>query len=477
MGVDVHVLNFLAATQPIHRRALGRTLMLGRQGFHIPVQSRTVAQSILQRYDPEVSLDEIQPDGAPWSEGLFRYLGSTSLSALDASAFEGADIVHDLNQPVPQHLHGAFDTIFDGGTIEHIFDIPAVFQNVRDMLVPGGLFLSVNAANNQLGHGLYQFSPELMWRAFGPENGFSVEAMYLAPMGAEPSLIEAPDPQAAGRRLEIGSNSIPTYLVVAARRTRAPAEATSVYQSDYARAWGTATPSTRIKPMSLTDLANQFRSDKGTQHGAPPHKYTYLYDIAFAPYRRKAVNFLEMGLAIGGPEVGGPVERSVDSPSIQMWTEYFSQATIYGFDISDFSHMKHPRFVFTRGDSGSKPDLQRLARAAPHFDIIIDDASHASFHQQLAFLHLWPKLAPDGLYIIEDLQWQSPAFENRLPGVPKTSDLFNTFFVENRYIPGSLLSEEFLARAKLETLSFSSFPAFDGSGPTTKLIVMRKHAE
>ena len=177
MGIDVHVLNFLAATQPIHRRALGRTLMLGRQGFHIPAQSRTLAQSILQRYDAEASLDAIQPEGAPWAEGLFRYLGSTSLSALDASAFEGADIVHDMNLPVPQHLHEAFDTLFDGGTIEHIFDIPAVLRNVRTMLRPGGLFLSVNAANNQLGHGLYQFSPELMWRAFGPGNGFTVEAM------------------------------------------------------------------------------------------------------------------------------------------------------------------------------------------------------------------------------------------------------------------------------------------------------------
>jgi SAM-dependent methyltransferase len=242
MGVDVHVLNFLAATQPVHRRALGRTLMLGRQGFHIAAQSRALAQTILQKYDPAVSLDRVQPEGAPFCDGLFRYLGSTSLSALDASAFEGADIVHDLNLPVPETLHRAFDTIFDGGTIEHIFDIPAVFRNVRNMLAPGGLFLSVNAANNQLGHGLYQFSPELMWRAFGPENGCSIEAMYLAPMGAEPALIEAPDPEAAGRRLEIGSNSIPTYLVVAARRGGGGADATSVYQSDYARAWRKTPP-------------------------------------------------------------------------------------------------------------------------------------------------------------------------------------------------------------------------------------------
>ena len=451
--------------------------MLGRQGFHIPAQSRTLAQSILQRYDAKASLDAIQPEGAPWAEGLFRYLGSTSLSALDASAFEGADIVHDMNLPVPQHLHEAFDTLFDGGTIEHIFDIPAVLRNVRTMLRPGGLFLSVNAANNQLGHGLYQFSPELMWRAFGPGNGFTVEAMYLAPMGPEPSLIEAPDPQAAERRLEIGSTSSPTYLVFAARRTRASLEATSVYQSDYASAWDRASPSARIKSKNLTDLANQFCSDKGTQHGASPHKYTYLYDIAFAPYRRKAINFLEMGLAIGGPEVGGPVDRSVDSPSVRMWTEYFPRATIYGFDISDFSHIDHPRFVFTRGDSGSEQDVRRLAQIAPHFDIIIDDASHASFHQQLAFLHLWPKLAPDGLYIIEDLQWQSPPFESTLPSVPKTSDLFNSFFVNDRYIPSRLLSEEFLTRVKLEAFSFATFPAFDGKGgETTKQIVLRKHA-
>ena len=240
MGIDVHVLNFLAAIQPVHQRALGRTLMLGRQGFHIPAPERPLAQAILRAQDPHVSLDEIQPPGEGWSEGLFRYLGTTSLSAMDASPFEGADIVHDLNQPVPGRLHGAFDTLFDGGTIEHIFDIPAVFRNVRAMLAPGGLFLSVNAANNQLGHGLYQFSPELMWRAFGPENGFSVEAMYLAPLGGPPTLIAAPDPEAAGQRLEIGSTPSPMYLVMAARRAKENAKPKGVYQSDYARAWGTA---------------------------------------------------------------------------------------------------------------------------------------------------------------------------------------------------------------------------------------------
>ena len=136
---------------------------------------------------------------------------------------------------------------------------------------------------------------------------------------------------------------------------------------------------------SLTELANRFHSDKGTAWSYR-HKYTYLYDLMFWPYRHAPVNFLELGLAVGGPESDqGRLERTVDSPSVAMWLAYFSQATIHGFDISDFSHLRHDRFRFVRGDAGVEHDLRTLARVAPHFDIVIDDASHASYHQQLSF--------------------------------------------------------------------------------------------
>jgi hypothetical protein len=248
MGIDIHVLNFLVATDAIHKRSFGRTLLLGRQGFHIAtLQDRAQAESILRVCDSKARVDDIQPPGQPWAEGLFQWLGSTVVNAMDASDFEGADIIHDLNQRIPDHLGGTFDTIFDGGTIEHIFDFPLVVQNVRAMLAPGGVFISVSGANNQLGHGLYQFSPELMWRTFSAENGFSVEGMYLMPQGGVPTLEEARDPRVVGHRIETGCTASPTYLCLVARRTQSDYGALAVYQSDYAKAWHhNARPSTHV---------------------------------------------------------------------------------------------------------------------------------------------------------------------------------------------------------------------------------------
>jgi len=53
----------------------------------------------------------------------------------------------------------------------------------------------------------------------------------------------------------------------------------------------------------------------------------------------------------------------------------------------------------------------------PELDIIIDDASHASHHQQKGFLELFPKLKSGGLYIIEDLRWQPKGMEKEVEAV------------------------------------------------------------
>jgi hypothetical protein len=150
--------------------------------------------------------------------------------------------------------------------------------------------------------------------------------------------------------------------------------------------------------MDLTALANRSLTDKGTVSGTG-HGYSLVYDLLFAERRLEQLNFCEIGLCIGGPEVTtGSIDRTVkDLPSIKMWQEYFPNAKLYGVDISDFAAFENERFKFIRADAGDEKQLQKVVDLGVSFDVIIDDASHASFHQQRTFLSLFPTLRSGGL--------------------------------------------------------------------------------
>ena len=178
--------------------------------------------------------------------------------------------------------------------------------------------------------------------------------------------------------------------------------------------------------MELVELANHFQTDKGTNTGHS-HNYAAPYSFIFESFRYQHFSMLEIGLLRGGVEAGASVDRiGSDVPSIRTWLEYFPNADVYGFDLSNFSHINLPRFEFHRGDLGSGDDLDRLAGALPDLKLVIDDGSHASFHQQFAFLKLFHKIVPGGFYVIEDFHWQPP-FEKDLPRCHKSRDVFENF--------------------------------------------------
>lgn len=214
-----------------------------------------------------------------------------------------------------------------------------------------------------------------------------------------------------------------------------------------------------MKSLNLTELANKFESDKGTEH-FEKHGYTLIYETLFSPLKSKSIVFLEMGLCIGGPEFGEFLLERVpaDIPSIRMWSEYFDNAHIYGFDINDFTDLEPEvkDFKFIRGDLTLKQDIANLAKATAElegkhdrvvYDVVLDDASHASFHQQQAFSLLFPCLKQKGIYIIEDLHWQGEIYEEKLPSVPKTINLLVQ--LESLKNGSGKLSENYLFREEI----------------------------
>jgi len=87
-----------------------------------------------------------------WGEYADRFfkecLGVSHVNTLDYSSYEGADILHDLNQPVPANLKGRFDVVVEGGSLEHVFHFPIAIANLMQMTKVGGTIFASTVSNN-----------------------------------------------------------------------------------------------------------------------------------------------------------------------------------------------------------------------------------------------------------------------------------------------------------------------------------------
>jgi hypothetical protein len=236
VGIDLYVLKLLSH----HREKwgpLGKTLQIGRQGIHISETAWTFADTILKGHGIERSFFEAG-GSEQFSDRLFQSLGATEVLACDASGYEGATLIHDFNEPLGEKWLRQFDTVFDGGSLEHIFNVPVALGNMMAAVTIGGRIISINGANNFLGHGLYQFSPELYFRVFSPENGFRILDLFIVPTGGAPTLPAEMDPKKAGKRIEPAPSPHRSYLMMIAEKTeeRVPFQSWP-QQSDYTSAW------------------------------------------------------------------------------------------------------------------------------------------------------------------------------------------------------------------------------------------------
>jgi hypothetical protein len=233
MGLDINAVQFLIAARKRGVR-FDEVLTLGRQDLNV-YPAKMV--KVLERAGLPGTAFQAGSKETQYAEPLFHALGAGKASALDASDFEGAEFVHDLNKPVRPDLHERFDVVYDGGTLEHVFNFPVALQSCMEMVKVGGRLMIHSIANNWCGHGFYQFSPELFYRAFSPENGFEVERMIVHAVGPYGRWFEVVDPNAIRARVEC-LTFYPLHLLVQARRTKAvPIFAIAPQQSDYSPRW------------------------------------------------------------------------------------------------------------------------------------------------------------------------------------------------------------------------------------------------
>lgn len=141
-----------------------------------------------------------------------------------------------------------------------------------------------------------------------------------------------------------------------------------------------------IHRIQMQSIINNSATDKNTSHS-----YLEVYERLFSPIRQSCQRVLEIGVQEGG--------------SIALWSEYFPNADVYGFDINldkVIVDLSNPRIHTRLCDAYSSQTFSTMEPMS--FDVIIDDGPHTK-DSMITFASIYSQfLKEDGMCIIEDVQ-------------------------------------------------------------------------
>lgn len=236
MGLDTNGIKFLLSC----RRSgtpMGKTLMIGRQILNLDFSELKRDLIGFGLYKDDKQVEGLLNNYNGYSESFLQLLGAETIDSLDYSNYEGANLLHDMNLPIPEEWKAKYQTVLESGSIEHIFNFPISIRNCMEMVAPGGDLLIITPVNNIMGHGFYQFSPEVFYRVLNERNGFELDRMFIFEYSPEEKWYRVEDPKRVKQRVEL-MNSSATYLCVRAKRkSLVPVLEVFPQQSDYEDAW------------------------------------------------------------------------------------------------------------------------------------------------------------------------------------------------------------------------------------------------
>jgi len=235
MGLDINALNFLGFSKN-QGVDFSKTLSVGRASVCMSDDDVREFLAAFGRSDLAIDIKRLT-QSKYFEEILSLVFGAKELDSIDASGYEGASIIHSLNEPLKTDKR--FTAIMDFGCLEHVFNFPMAIDNLINLCEVNGHILHYLPANNCCGHGFYQFSPELFFSLYAVNRGFANTQVFFVEWQEDPSVwFEIKSPIELHARVNI-ANSCEGYLLV---KTTKLANAISPMneppqQSDYLAAW------------------------------------------------------------------------------------------------------------------------------------------------------------------------------------------------------------------------------------------------
>lgn len=178
----------------------------------------------------------------------------------------------------------------------------------------------------------------------------------------------------------------------------------------------------------LCEIGKKYDTDKSSQrnnvtHYRHCHPYTLFYEFLFRNKRNEPLKIAELGILYGG--------------SLLMWKEYFTNATIYGFEFNDKlidkfkKNCDNERITLTKIDVKNKDSIiNAFGTLNTIYDIIIEDTTHKFEDQIRVIEHVYPYLKPGGILIIEDIFISTAENEYIIALQPILHHFQNYYFVE-----------------------------------------------
>jgi SAM-dependent methyltransferase len=231
MGLDIHALQFLKLIKD--KKELKNTITIGRLSLHV---EEKVIKHLLD-------IKKLYVQYAYSEQLLKEYFGASNVDSIDYSNFEQATFVHDFNSPLPKKFHNIYDSVINFGTLEHIFNFPQAIANCSSLCKVNGQLLHIFPANNFTGHGFYQFSPELFYRIYNEDNGYSETEVFITDLLELKKIYKILDVK-EGRINIFSSNQL--YLLVRTVLKRKDFCHKKIYQQDYLVQWNDNTSSNKI---------------------------------------------------------------------------------------------------------------------------------------------------------------------------------------------------------------------------------------